>query len=172
MLRAQYTAGVSAALEKLGVSGAMYARALQGAAQQSGGRIAPKVLSQVAAQPRAARSSFLSSQARDPGALKPTMQQAGNQALMAGIPWANAGEGGIGAPAANRFNQALQATGRTHAAPGLNQQIVQQFGHAPGQGPAFDQTMRVTAPAEPTVAGRRRPVSPTGATVSVSRPAL
>lgn len=57
-------------LEKFAVSGAMYSRALGNAAQRSGGRIAPKVLDQIAAQPRAKRISenpkWLSNTARSP----------------------------------------------------------------------------------------------------------
>lgn len=150
-LHRAHEAGVTTALEKLALSGGMYARALQGAAQRGGGRIAPQILGGIATQPRAARAPFLSQQARTPGALAPSGPQQGMQHALEGVPWAGSEYGG-GAPARATFDQMLSTTGRTHAAPGLQQQITDQFGIHPSQ---------IQSASAGTVAGKKRgPVSP------------
>lgn len=167
-----YAEGMTAAMKKFAVSGAMYARALQGAAQRGGGRVAPQIMSQVAAQPRAAASPFLSGTARTPGALAPTQQQRGLQGMMSQVPWAGAEHGGD-PRAAQHFNQALQQHGLVSQGAGgtpMNQQIVNAFGPTPGQSAAYANT-HVEQPN--TIAGSRRrgAVLPTANTVSMRVPA-
>jgi hypothetical protein len=117
-------------LEKFAVSGAMYARALGGAAQRANTRIAPQILSRLQAQPRAQASPFLSQQARMPGALAPTTEQAKAQTIMRMTPWAGAEHGGD-PNAASIFQRLLGATGRVQAQPGLRQSILRAFGPNP-----------------------------------------
>lgn len=114
-------------LDKFAVSGGMYARALGGAAQRAGGRVAPQILNQVAAQPRAQGSSFLSEQARTPGAVAASPEQQSAQALMRTVPYAGSEHGGSSA-APKILDRMLAATGRTTQAPGTNAAIRQQFG--------------------------------------------
>lgn len=156
-LRESYVSGLHAALEKFAVSGAMYARALQNAASQSGSRLAPKVMAQVAAQPRATASPMLSTQARTPGVLKPSAQQQQLQGIMDKVPWAGSEHGG--APgAAGQFSQTLQQHGMTSSSGGnINKQILERFGPAPGHGLAYTNTK---AAPEPTNAGYRKRRAP------------
>ncbi len=139
-------AGVQAALEKFALSGEMYSRALGNAAGRAGTRIAPQVLSQVAAQPRASGSAFLNTAARTPGVMAPTPGQQSLQTMMAKVPYAGAEHGGD--PMAHqRFNEVLQQHGKVRSAPpGLNQRITDSFGPLPG----------APAPAAATTAGKRR----------------
>lgn len=145
---------VDEALKKFAVSGQMYARALGNTAARTGGRVAPQVLNQVAAQPRAAASPFLGQQARMPGAIpapNPGLSQVTNQyqfahpdrlphdfhdpsgtmdpRMLASVEKAHA------AQQAQHFDQALQNTGRAYHQPGgtaaLNTQLRQQFGSTP-----------------------------------------
>lgn len=120
------------ALEKFAVSGAMYARALQSAAGRSGARLAPSMMSQVAAQPRAQLSRGLGAMARESGgALAPTPQQEGLQSLMKWVPFGGEDTGGAGAQDPRQrlmFNRLLRAGGKATAAPGLNEQILSSFG--------------------------------------------
>jgi hypothetical protein len=147
--------GFAAALEKLGVSGALYAQALRNATERSGGRIAPQVLGQMAAKPRAQAAPFLSEQARAPGALAPTLPQQSAQAIMERVPWAGSEHGGNAAAAMQRFDQALRGSGRLHAQPGVNQRIIQEHGFPAGSSPELAPTLRTSA-MEQTVAGKRR----------------
>ena len=114
-------------LEKFAISGAMYSRALSGAAQRGGGRVAPQILSQVAAQPRAQASSFLSQQARAPGAMAPTPRQQQNQTVMNIVPWAGPEHGGVPTARAT-MDRMFAATGRTQRQPGVEQAIKAQHG--------------------------------------------
>ena len=68
-------------LEKFAVSGAMYSRALGNAARRSGGRIAPKVLDQIAAQPRAKSIPQFSEKARTPGVVPFKHEQESHQGV-------------------------------------------------------------------------------------------
>lgn len=147
--------GFRAALEKLGVSGALYAQALQNAAQRSGGRVAPSILGQVAAQPRAKAAPFLGEAARAPGALTPTLPQQHAQAIMERVPWAGSEHGGNAAAAMGRFDQVLRGSGRLHAQPGVNEQILREHGAPYGTSPELAPTVRASA-IQATVAGKRR----------------
>ena len=150
-----YSPGCKAALEKFAVSGAMYARALQGAAQRGGGRVAPQLLGQVGAAPRAQAAPFLSQAARAPGALTPTAPQRQSQAIMERVPWAGSEYGGNAAASMHRYDQVLRGTGRTFSAPGLQQRMLQEFGPPAGHGPMS--ALTADNPGTNTVIGKKRP---------------
>jgi len=118
------------ALEKFAVSGAMYSRALGAMAARSGGRLAPRVLEQVAAQPRARLAPGLAAAARAPGALAPSHSQRDLQEIMELVPWASAEHDGDPA-AAHRYQQVVQLHGRSFMQPGLQSQIDAAFGALP-----------------------------------------
>lgn len=145
-----YAEGFLAGMRKHAVSGAMYAQALQNAASRSGARLAPKMMAQVAAQPRAKASPFLASEARTPGALTPSADQRGLQQMMDKVPFAGSeyhhdagarmgvnGRPGVQIPAqraaVQTFHDQLQQTGRVSRQPGIQQQLDASFGPAPGQ---------------------------------------
>lgn len=153
-----YTLGFRSALEKFAVTGAMYARALQGAAQRGGGRVAPQVLGQMNAAPRAQASPFLSQAARAPGATVPTPQQAQAQGIMQRVPWAGSEHGGSGQAAMQRFDQVLHGAGRTYSGPGVQQQMYQEHGYPAGHGAGFDPTVNAGT-ANATAVAKRRPIA-------------
>lgn len=167
-----FAEGMTAALKKYAVSGGMYARALQGAAQRGGGRIAPQVLAQVGAQPRAAASSFLSQQARAPGALTPTLGQREVQTMMNRVPFAGGDNGGNLAQARQALNTELGNSGRSFAAPDINHQIGASFGYR-GRGISIGASIpNNPMDAASTVVGVRRRATPlaTANTVSMRAP--
>ncbi len=139
--------GIAAVRLKFAVSGAMYSRALGNAAARGGGRIAPQVLSNVAAQPRAHQLPGLAEAARTPGTLTPTPQQRGLQSMMESVPWAGSEHGGA-ANASRLYSNALAASGRAYEQPGLASQLRERF---PMAAPdiALDSTQHARA-VEPT----------------------
>jgi hypothetical protein len=121
---------VQDALTKFAVSGSLYARALGATAARSGGRVAPRVLEQVAGQPRARLAPGLAAAARAPGVLAPSPSQRDLQGMMELVPWASAEHGGDPA-AAHRYQQVVQLHGRSFTQPGLQSQIDAAFGALP-----------------------------------------
>lgn len=127
---------------KLAILGSTYARALSNAAQRAGrdvGALQP-ALSGIAQQPLAKLKPGLSSFVRERGALQPTPQQQSVQQLLHRTPWAtdeHTGLRGGSEYAVSRFNELLDETGRSHAAPAgqpsTHQQIQQSFGPAQPQ---------------------------------------
>lgn len=157
-LKNAYSSGFNAALQKFAVSGGMYARALEGAAQRGGGRVAPQLLGQIGATPRAQASPLLSQAARAPGALTPTPQQTQAQAIMERVPWAGREHGGTPQEAMHRYDQVLRGTGRVSAQPGLQQQMYAEFGRPAGHGTGFDLTQPGST-GQQTAVGKRRPLA-------------
>jgi len=150
---------------KTAVSGSLYANALAAAARRSGGRVAPQVLGQLGATSRARLSPFLGQMARSPGALHPTPEQAQAQAIMQRVPWAGTEHGGTGAEAMRRYDQVLRGTGRVYQAPGLGQRLLEAFGPAAAQDPAYAPTVRAStleATRAATPAGRPKAASDLG----------
>jgi hypothetical protein len=156
---------------KVAVSGALYANALAQVARAGGGRVAPQLLTGLAAQPRARLSPFLGQIAREPGALRPTLEQARAQSIMQRVPWAGSEHGGAGAEAMRRYDDVLHGVGRVYAAPGLGKQIVEAFGDGRGTGPAFAPTMRAST-LEATRAATPRRLRKVGADIGRTLKAL
>jgi hypothetical protein len=101
---------------KFAIAGSTYARALRNAAQRSGGRVAPQLLSHIAAQPRAQPLPGLAEQARTPGALAPTPHQQGLQKMMARVPYATDEHNGDPNASAT-FQGLLRRRGMVHTTP-------------------------------------------------------
>lgn len=122
---------------KEAIMGATYARALQNAAQRAGRDVSAlqPALSNIAAQPQAQLKPGLSQFVRERGALQPTRQQQDVQQLLHRTPWAtdeHTGLRGGSEQAVTRFNELLDASGRSHVTPtgrpDTHQQILRQFG--------------------------------------------
>jgi hypothetical protein len=150
---------------KTAVSGSLYANALADAARRSGGRVAPQILGQLGAAPRARLTPFLGQMARAPGTLQPTPAQAQAQAIMERVPWAGTEHGGAAAEAMPRYDQVLRGAGRLYQAPGLGRRILEAFGPATGHDPAYAPTVRAStleATRAATPIGRRKAASDLG----------
>ncbi len=107
-------------LEKFAISGGMYSRALGQTAAAGGGRVAPQILSHIAAQPRAALTPGLSAAARAPGALAPTAGQQGLSQMMHGVPWGGPEWAEANPRQRSIFNTTLQQHGLAHGSAPLD----------------------------------------------------
>jgi hypothetical protein len=140
-LRRAYDTGVDEALAKFAMSTAFKTKALMNAAARSGARLTPGALAQ-ASNPAAFHA--MATNVRDPAAMTPTLPQTHLQNQLENVPWAGAEHGGL-LGARQQFDNFLQSTGRTFAAPGINQQLEQTFGPRPGTNPSsYADTMAAT----------------------------
>lgn len=162
---------------KFAIAGSTYARALSNAAQRSGGRVAPQLLGNIAAQPRASLLPGLAEKARTPGALPPASphQQALATALH-GVPFAGEEQMNYAPHAQQAFEHAMsgfapssfhvQGSGGSWA-PATPHAVLDRFGYPSGAprgeptAAASPASLRSAPPvAEPSVA---RPAAPPGA---------
>lgn len=159
MLHDAYKKGIVAALEKLAVSNALYARAIMNAGQRTG---APTgALGKLWDNRSALRA--MAQHVREPHTLVPSLGQQHLQDVLHPLPFMNSewGHGGT----LKQLDAALRVSGHTYAQPGVQQQILEQFGPARR---GYDKTVATPSPfadthvsgaTDATAVGHRRQVA-------------